>query len=52
MIVVGVGSLMVADVRTSREGMTPEEFLEWLEDFEPSRNDDKSELHEYGTEAI
>ena len=34
------------------EGMTPEEFLEWLEDFEPSRNDDKSELQEYGTEAI
>ena len=44
MIVVGVGSLMVADVRTSAEGMTPEEFLEWLEDFEPLRNDDKSAL--------
>ena len=26
------------------EGMTPEEFLEWLEDFEPSRNDDKTPL--------
>ena len=26
------------------EVMTPEEFLEWLEDFEPSRNDDKTSL--------
>ena len=34
MIVVAVGFLMVVDVMTSREGMTPEEFLEWLEDFE------------------
>lgn len=26
------------------EGMTPEEFLEWLEDFEPLRNDDRAPL--------
>ena len=34
------------------EGMTPEEFLEWLEDFEPLQNDDKGGLSDSGNSQV
>jgi hypothetical protein len=38
------GTLTTAGDETVTAVMTPEEFMEWLEDFEPSVNDDKAPL--------
>jgi hypothetical protein len=34
------------------EAMTPEEFLEWLDDFEPLQNDDKGGLSDSGNSQL
>jgi hypothetical protein len=34
------------------DGMTPEEFLEWLEDFEPLQNNDKGGLSDSGNSQV